>query len=89
MFTYSIAKAVNMGWIDKSYISIALEGWNGVKRNINNDGQVRNICMGTGIEENLVYYYTRPTPLNDIHGLGAILLAGDEIIKYKRSVVPE
>jgi unsaturated rhamnogalacturonyl hydrolase len=89
MFTYGIAKAVNMGWVEKSYITIALEGWKGVKKNILADGQVKNICMGTGIQEDLVYYYTRPTPLNDIHGLGATLLAGDEIIKYKRNVVPE
>lgn len=84
MFTYSIAKAVNNGWIDKRYISIAIEGWEGLKKNINEDGLVKNICQGTGIENDLLYYYKRPTPLNDIHGLGAILLAGNEIIKFKR-----
>jgi unsaturated rhamnogalacturonyl hydrolase len=84
MFTYSIAKAVNEGWIDKRYISIALAGWDGVKTNIQEDGQVKNICMGTGIGNDLLYYYNRPAPLNDIHGLGAILLAGNEIVKYKR-----
>jgi unsaturated rhamnogalacturonyl hydrolase len=85
MFTYSIAKAVNKGWIDKRYISIALTGWEGVKTNIQEDGQVKNICMGTGIENDLLFYYNRPTPLNDIHGLGAILLAGNEIVKYKKA----
>jgi unsaturated rhamnogalacturonyl hydrolase len=84
MFTYGIAKAVNKGWIDKRYISIALAGWEGVKKNIQEDGQVKNICMGTGIENDLLYYYNRPAPLNDIHGLGAILLAGNEIVKYKK-----
>lgn len=84
MFTYSIAKAVNNGWIDKRYISVAIEAWDGLKKNINEDGLVRNICEGTGIENDLLYYYKRPTPLNDIHGLGAILLAGNEIIKFKR-----
>ena len=83
MFTYSIAKAVNNGWIDKSYVSVALEGWEGVKLNIQDDGQVKNICMGTGIENDLIFYYKRPAPLNDIHGLGPVLLAGTEIIKYK------
>ncbi len=85
MFTYCIARAVNMGWIKKSYMSIALEGWKGVNTNITSDGQVTNICMGTGIEEDLIYYYKRPAPINDIHGLGAVLLAGDEIIRYKRN----
>jgi unsaturated rhamnogalacturonyl hydrolase len=85
MFTYSIAKAINMGWIDKRYISIALNGWQGVQRNIQEDGQVKNICMGTGIENDIAFYYNRPAPLNDIHGLGAIILAGNEIIKYKKN----
>jgi unsaturated rhamnogalacturonyl hydrolase len=84
MFTYSIARAVNMGWIHKKYISIALAGWAGIKSTIDADGQVRGICMGTGIEDNLGYYYSRPTPLNDIHGLGPVLLAADEIIQYNR-----
>lgn len=85
MYTYSIAKAVNNGWIDKRYISIALEGWKGVKRNILEDGQIRNVCAGTGIENDLVFYYSRPLPPNDIHGFGPILLAGAEIVKYMKN----
>ena len=83
MFTYSIVKAVNNGWLDKGYITVALEGWEGVKTHIQDDGQVKNICMGTGIENDLIFYYKRPAPLNDIHGLGAVLLAGSEIVKYR------
>jgi unsaturated rhamnogalacturonyl hydrolase len=85
MFTYGIAKAVNNGWIDKGYITIAFEGWEGVKKNIQEDGQVKNICMGTGIQDFPGYYYKRETPLNDIHGLGAILMAGNEIIKFRKN----
>lgn len=81
MFVYSIAKAVNNGWIDKRYTSIALEGWKGIKRNIQEDGQVKGICIGTGIENHISYYYNRPTPLNDIHGLGPVLMAGIEVLK--------
>jgi len=84
MFTYSIAKSVNNGSIDKRYISIALQAWEGLKQQIRDDGQVQNICIGTGIEDDLVFYYKRPSPLNNELGLGAFLLAGSEIIKYKR-----
>ena len=85
MFTYSIAKAVNEGWVHPNYIQIAQKGWEGITSKVNDDGQVEGICMGTGIRSNLNFYYTRPTPLNDIHGLGAILLAGTELLKYKQS----
>ncbi|HOT15840.1 MAG TPA: glycoside hydrolase family 88 protein [Bacteroidales bacterium] len=83
MFTYAIAKGVNEGWLDKRYSTIALAGWKGLKTKIQPDGQVADICIGTGIENNLVFYYKRPTMLNDIHGLGAVLLAGCEVVKLK------
>lgn len=83
MFTYSVAKAVNNGWIPKSYGLVALDGWEGLKSKITGDGQVEGICIGTGMQDNLKFYYNRPTQLNDIHGLGAVLLAGIEILKMK------
>jgi rhamnogalacturonyl hydrolase YesR len=89
MFTYSIALAVNRGWLDKRYSSIALRGWEGIKSRIRPDGQVEGICQGTGIRNDLNYYYTRGTPLNDIHGLGAILLAGIEVLELKKGYVPD
>lgn len=85
MYTYGVAKAVNNGWIDKRYITIAMEGWKGVKKNIMEDGQISNVCAGTGIENDMVFYYNRPAPLNDIHGFGPILLAGNEVIKYMKN----
>lgn len=81
MFTYSIARAINKGYLDKRYTSIALHGWEGVMTKIRNDGLVEDICAGTGTSDDLIHYYTRPTPLNDIHGLGAVLLAGTEIMQ--------
>lgn len=84
MFTYSIAKAVNNGWIEKRYKTIAKQGWEGIKSKIQEDGKVQDICIGTGISDDLVFYYERPTQLNDIHGLGAVLLAGVEVLKLKK-----
>ena len=84
IFTYAIAKAVNEGWIDNRYAYVAAQGWEGVADKILADGQVEGICAGTGISPATYYYANRPAPLNDIHGLGAILLAGTEVIKlYK------
>ena len=81
MFTYAIALAVNNRWIDKRYQRIALAGWKGIASQITPDGAVTNICMGTGIGNDIKFYYDRPTPYNDIHGLGAIFLAGIEVSK--------
>jgi unsaturated rhamnogalacturonyl hydrolase len=87
MFVYCIARAVNQGWIDKGLATIALNGWEGLKElKITDDGQVKDICVGTGIEDNLVFYYKRPARINEKHGLGAVLDAGIEIIKLKESL---
>lgn len=85
MFAYAVAKGVNRGWLDKDFESIALRAWSGICKQVNEKGEVAGICMGTGIAHDLVFYYTRPAPLNDVHGLGAIIQAGLEIDKMKNT----
>jgi unsaturated rhamnogalacturonyl hydrolase len=87
MFVYTVAKAVNEGWINKRFITVAQNGWDALAKNITADGQVPDICVGTSIEEDIRYYYTRPTALNDTHGLGAFLMAGAEIIRAREKLV--
>lgn len=81
MFTYAVAKAVNQGWINPRYITIAQNGWNALSKKVTEDGQIRDICIGTSIDEDINYYYSRPAALNDTHGLGPFLMAGSEMIK--------
>lgn len=81
MFTYTIARAVNKGYIDKRYSTIAIKGWEGIMTKIREDGQVEGVCTGTVVSDNLVDYYNRPAPLNDIHGIGTVILAGTEILR--------
>jgi rhamnogalacturonyl hydrolase YesR len=89
MFTYCIARAVNEGWIDKRYASIAIRGWDGLKAHkITHNGQIKDICIGTGIENDMVFYYNRPARTNEKHGLGAVIDAGIEIIRLKK-ILPE
>ena len=84
MFTYAIARAVNKGYIEQRYASIAQRGWNGVMSKIHVDGQIEGVCTGTGVSDDLSFYYNRPTPLNDVHGVGAVLFAGAEILQLTK-----
>ncbi|HEY4789324.1 MAG TPA: glycoside hydrolase family 88 protein [Bacteroidales bacterium] len=87
MFVYSIARAINEGWIDKRYASIALTGWEGLKDSIvTPDGQMKSVCIGTGIQNDLVFYYKRPAKTDDAHGIGSLIEAGIEIIKLKQKL---
>ena len=81
MFTYAVARAVNRGYIEPRYASIAQRGWEGVMSRVHPDGQIEGICAGTATSDDLVFYYRRPTPLNDVHGLGTILMAGTEVLR--------
>jgi unsaturated rhamnogalacturonyl hydrolase len=80
MFTYAVARAVNKGYLERRYASIAQRGWEGLTSRIRTDGQVEGVCGGTGVGDDLVFYYHRPTALNDLHGIGAVLLAGAEVM---------
>ena len=86
MFTYTLANAINQGWIDKRYASVAVNGWDGILTKIDSDYNIHGVCRGTGIQTDLAYYYNRPTPVNDFHGIGAIILAGCEIVKLKHNL---
>lgn len=80
MFVYTVAHAVNKGWINPHYLTIALDGWRGLSKKVTADGQLEDVCIGTNIQENIHYYYTRPRETNDTHGLGPFLLAGSELV---------
>jgi unsaturated rhamnogalacturonyl hydrolase len=85
MFIYSIAAAINNNWLQKKYAGAALNGWNGLVKNmLTPDGKLKSICIGTGIEDNTFFYYNRPARVNDKHGTGAFLDAGVEVIKLKK-----
>ncbi len=85
MFSYTIARAVEKGYIEKDYASVAQRGWEGVMTKIRADGKVEGVCTGTGVGDNLEFYYNRPTPLNDVHGIGTVLLAGAEILRLSNN----
>jgi len=84
MFTYAIARGVNRGYLEARFGSVARRGWRGVSSRIRPDGQIEGICAGTGVSDSLSFYYHRPTPLNDVHGVGAVLLAGSEVLLLPR-----
>ncbi len=85
MYVYGLAKGINAGWLEPRYRSIALSGWNALKNTqITEEGHFRNVCVGTGINDDLPFYYNRPVGENEKHGLGLIIEAGIEIMKLKK-----
>ncbi len=80
MFTFSLARGVNEGWLLPDYAQVAYYGWKGIMSKITEEGDVTDICPGTGIAPSLAVYYSRPLEKNTPMGEGPVLRAGAEIL---------
>lgn len=85
LYLYALSLAVEAGVIEKSVAEpIANLAWSGIKTKLilGEDGYlgVSGVCIGTGVGD-LAHYYARPTSENDLHGVGAFLLAACEYSK--------
>jgi len=84
MFAFAIAHGVRQQYLGPAYADVARRGWRGVRGRIRPDGRIEGTCAGTGVSDDIADYYARPTPLNDPHGVGPVLLAGSEILQLPR-----
>jgi unsaturated rhamnogalacturonyl hydrolase len=74
MFAYAMAVGVHHGWLDKSTYQPAVEkAWKALCGHIDRDGNLREICMGTGQTDDIEYYLKRPRILGDLHGQSPLL----------------
>lgn len=86
IYTYSLARAINRGWIDATaYAPMTLLAWNAVSTKVNAKGQVEGTCVGTGMAFDPAFYYHRPTSPYAAHGYGPVLLAGAEVLQMLKS----
>ena len=80
IFTMALARGVTNGWLDTAtFKPVVLRGWDALKSEIEPDGTVHKICMGTMCSEDVNYYLTRPFYDNDTHGLFAVLFAANAV----------
>lgn len=77
LFVYAIAKAVKHGCVDKDHIEAARKGYQGLIARLKFDERgviLPDICIGTSAGD-YDYYAARPVSHNDLHGMGAFILA--------------
>jgi unsaturated rhamnogalacturonyl hydrolase len=85
MYVFAIARGINRGWLDaKAFGPAVAIGWNAVAGKVNAKGQVENVCVGTGVGWEPMFYLYRPTHLLAAHGYGPVLLAGAEMIEMRK-----
>lgn len=84
MFSYSIARAVNRGWIDATNLDVARRAFAGISQHVDQYGAVLDTCRGTGIGTTRTFYLNRSRPYDDMHGRGAVMLAAAEILLHPK-----
>jgi len=85
MFVYSMARAIEKGFLDDSYKNYVTLGYTGILTKISQDANkmvyLKDICGGTAVSADIQYYFNRPRNTNDNHGLGTFLIM-NELVKY-------
>jgi unsaturated rhamnogalacturonyl hydrolase len=88
MFVYSLAKAVNHGYLSRKYVPAILKGYRGIIDNlvqVDGQGQVTltQCCsvagLGYGRDGSYEYYLREPVVGNDLKGVGPFILAGIQV----------
>lgn len=85
LYIYTMAKALHYGYIDESYRENMLRGFEGLIKHMTEETEdclhVSGICIGTSAGT-YDYYVGRPTSTDDLHGVGAFLLATMAVYEY-------
>lgn len=94
MLVYTIAKAVNKGYVGQAYRNIAIKGYGGiVSQMVSTDEDDRislnGICSVAGLGGNpyrdgsFEYYISEPVVANDLKGVGPFIMAGIQMDRMR------
>jgi rhamnogalacturonyl hydrolase YesR len=77
MFLFALASGVNNGWLPRDPYRSAIEkGWEALAGYVDEQGRLKEVCIGTGHGDGSVnHYMTRPRKTGDAHGQAALLWA--------------
>lgn len=74
MFTYAMITGVKRGWLDAAKFGpAARKGWLGVVSYLDEQGNLRDVCVGTNRKNSLQFYLERPRITGDLHGQAPVM----------------
>lgn len=84
MFAYSMIVGINRGILPSDqYLPSVLAAWQALKSRVTEDGQLQDICAGTGQSKDVQYYLNRPKISGDFHGQAPLLWLIRELLLWK------
>ncbi len=82
MFAYAMSVGVRNNWLDKKEYGPAVEkAWKALCAHVDREGNVREICIGTGQQDDIEFYLKRPRSLGDFHGQAPLLWLISEMLE--------
>jgi len=82
MFAYAMAVGISNGLLSESEYRDAVErAWHGLSAYIDEDGNVGEVCIGTGKQNDLQYYLDRPRVNGDFHGQAPVLWLATALLR--------
>jgi rhamnogalacturonyl hydrolase YesR len=74
MFAYAMAAGINEGLLEAGeFMRPVDDAWAALKAHVDRDANLREVCVGTGKENDLEYYLKRPRVDGDLHGQAPLL----------------
>jgi len=74
MFGFAMALGVKNRLLPKKpYTAAYIKAWNSLTEYLNENGKIREVCVGTGQSEDINYYLNRPRTTGDFHGQAPML----------------
>ncbi|MDA0735024.1 MAG: glycoside hydrolase family 88 protein [Chloroflexi bacterium] len=74
MIGYAMARGLRRGWLDSSYRDTVDLAWRGVKERIDDEGNVADACISTGVQQNINEYLDRTAIFGNDDRSGSLAL---------------
>ncbi|HWA28345.1 MAG TPA: glycoside hydrolase family 88 protein [Lacunisphaera sp.] len=82
MFTYAFITGVKEGWLDAAtYGPAARKGWLALITYLDDQANLREVCVGTGARNDRNHYLTRPRVAGDFHGQAPVLWCANALLR--------
>lgn len=76
MFLYAMATGLGIGWLPQDRFSGPVQKcWEALAGYVDENGAVREVCVGTNAKNSKKHYLTRPRHTGNFHGQAAVLWA--------------
>lgn len=82
MFTYAFVTGVRSGWLpEETYGPAARKAWIALVGYLTPEGDLREVCVGTGKKDDVQYYLDRPRVTGDAHGQAPMLWSATALLR--------